>query len=326
MHSSAKAALSAAAMLCVHYGAAGPAAAQAFPARPVTIVVGLAPGGPLDTTARLLGPHLSKAWGQTVIVENRPGANSTVAAGIVAKSPADGHTLLITTRAIAINASLYPRLPFDTAKAFVPVAMALEQPNLLVVAADFPARNVPQLLKVLKENPGKHTYASPGSGGVPHLAGEMFKSLTGTQIVHVPYKGAAPLMIDLAGGRIDMTFSSPGSSMAHISQGKAFPIAVASDKRSPLLPNVPTFAEHGIADFSIATWYGLFAPAGTPVDVVRKINAELNNYLKTDDARKRLSSFGATAVISTPEGFRAQFDEDLARFSKVVRGMGLQID
>jgi tripartite-type tricarboxylate transporter receptor subunit TctC len=264
--------------------------------------------------------------GKPVVIENRPGASGAVAAGILAKAPADGYTLMISTRAITINASLYQKLPFDTSKAFIPVAMVMGQPNLLVVGKDFPARTVPQLIQVLKENPEKYTFGSPGSGGIPHLAGEMFKSFTGTSILHIPYKGAAPLMTDLLGGRVDMTFSSPGTALAQINEGKVFPIAIASDKRSPLLPNIPTFAEYGIKGFNIESWYGVFAPAGTPSEVVKLLNQEINAFLRTDDAKKRISNLGATPAIISPEEFKILFDEDLTRFNKLVRQLSIGVD
>jgi tripartite-type tricarboxylate transporter receptor subunit TctC len=301
------------------------AIAQNFPSRPITLIVSSAPAGPLDAAGRMLADYLSKSLGKPVVIENRPGASGAVAAGILAKAPADGYTLMISTRAITINPSLY-KLPFDTSKAFMPVAMVMGQPNLLVVGKDFPARTVPQLIQVLKDNPEKYTFGSPGSGGIPHLAGEMFKSFTGTSILHIPYKGAAPLMTDLLGGRVDMTFSSPGTALAQVNEGKVFPIAIASDKRSPLLPNIPTFAEYGIKGFNIESWYGVFAPSGTPLDVVKLLNQEINAFLRTEDAKKRISNLGATPVILNPEEFKILFDDDLSRFSKLVRQLSIGVD
>ena len=302
------------------------AIAQNFPSKPITLIVSSAPAGPLDAAGRMLADYLSKSLGKPVVIENRPGASGAVAAGILAKSPADGYTLMISTRAITINPSLYQKLPFDTSKAFTPVAMVMGQPNLLVVGKDFPARTVPQLIQVLKDNPEKYTFGSPGSGGIPHLAGEMFKSFTGTSILHIPYKGAAPLMTDLLGGRVDMTFSSPGTALAQINEGKVFPIAIASDKRSPLLPNIPTFAEYGIKGFNIESWYGVFAPAGTPSEVVKLLNQEINAFLRTEDAKKRISNLGATPVILSPEEFKILFDDDLSRFNKLVRQLSIGVD
>jgi tripartite-type tricarboxylate transporter receptor subunit TctC len=302
------------------------AIAQNFPNKPITLIVSSAPAGPLDAAGRMLADYLSKSLGKPVVIENRPGASGAVAAGILAKAPADGYTLMISTRAITINASLYQKLPFDTSKAFIPVAMVMGQPNLLVVGKDFPARTVPQLIQVLKENPEKYTFGSPGSGGIPHLAGEMFKSLTGTSILHIPYKGAAPLMTDLLGGRVDMTFSSPGTALAQMNEGKVFPIAIASDKRSPLLPNIPTFAEYGIKGFNIESWYGVFAPAGTPLEIVKLLNQEINAFLRTDDAKKRISNLGATPAIIGTEEFKTLFDEDLVRFNKLVRQLSIGVD
>jgi tripartite-type tricarboxylate transporter receptor subunit TctC len=300
--------------------------AQTFPNKPITLIVSSAPAGPLDAAGRMLSDYLSKTLGKPVVVENRPGASGAVAAGILAKAPADGYTLMISTRAITINPTLYPKLPFDTSKAFIPVAMVMEQPNLLVVGKDFPARTVPQLIKVLKENPEKYSFGSPGNGGIPHLAGEMFKSVTGTSILHIPYKGAAPLMTDLLGARVDMTFSSPGTALAQLNEGTVFPIAIASEKRSPLLPKVPTFAEYGLKGLNIDSWYGVFAPAGTPTEVVKTLNQEINNFLKTEDAKKRINGLGATPVNLSLEDFKTLFDEDLVRFSKLVRQLSIGVD
>jgi hypothetical protein len=302
------------------------AKAQPFPNKPITLIVSSAPAGPLDAAGRMLSDYLSKSLGKPVVVENRPGASGAVAAGILAKSPADGYTLMISTRAITINPTLYPKLPFDTSKAFIPVAMVMEQPNLLVVGKDFPARTVPQLIKVLKDNPEKYSFGSPGNGGIPHLAGEMFKSVTGTSILHIPYKGAAPLMTDLLGGRVDMTFSSPGTALAQLNEGTVFPIAIASEKRSPLLPKIPTFAEYGLKGLNIDSWYGVFAPAGTPTEVVKTLNQEINNFLKTDDAKKRINGLGATPVAVSSEDFKILFDDDLVRFGKLVRQLSIGVD
>ncbi|MEI7532115.1 MAG: tripartite tricarboxylate transporter substrate binding protein [Betaproteobacteria bacterium] len=300
--------------------------AQTFPNKPITLIVSSAPAGPLDAAGRMLSDYLSKRLGRAVVIENRPGASGAIAAGILAKAPADGYTLMISTRAITINPALYHKLPFDTGKDFVPVAMVMEQVNLLVVSKDFPARTVPQLIKILKDNPDKYSFGSPGNGGIPHLAGEMFKSLSGTSILHIPYKGAAPLMTDLLGGRVDMTFSSPGTALAQVNEGKVFPIAIASEKRSSLLPNIPTFSEYGLKGFNIDSWYGVFAPSGTPAEITRLLNQEINNYLKTEDARKRITNLGASPVIMTSEEFKTIFDDDIIRFSKLVRQLAIGVD
>ena len=307
-------------------GISVPSLAQNFPNKPLTLIVSSAPAGPLDAAGRMLSDYLSRNLGKPVVIENRPGASGAVAAGLLAKASPDGYTLMITTRAITINPSLHQKLPFDTSKAFTPIAMVMEQANLLVVGKDFPARTVPQLIKVLKENPEKYSFGSPGNGGLPHLAGEMFKSFTGTSILHIPYKGAAPLMTDLLGGRVDMTFSSPGTALAQISEGKVFPIAIASEKRSPLLPQIPTFAEFGIKGFHIDSWYGVFAPTGTPPEIVKLLNQEINNFLRTEDGKKRIGNLGATPTPQSAEDFKVLFDEDLLRFGKLVRQLAIGVD
>jgi tripartite-type tricarboxylate transporter receptor subunit TctC len=261
-----------------------------------------------------------------VIVDNRPGGNGTLAGTLVSKAAPDGYTLLLSTRAITMNAALYSNLPYDTGKAFTPVVRVLDQPNVLVVSRNFPGRSVPQVLKLVKENPGKYTYGSTGNGSIPHLSAEMFKQVTGAQLIHVPYKGAAPMMVDLMASRIDMAFTSPSSAMAQINEGHAFMVGIAADKRSALLPDVPAFSEFGVADFNVVSWYGLFAPPATPPAVVNKINADVNAFLRTEEAAKRLAALGATPASSTPSSYRAQFDDDLVRFRKLVREVGLKID
>ncbi len=301
------------------------AADPAYPTRAITLVVSSAASGPLDTTARIVADHLSKAWGHPVIVDNRPGANGTIGSALVAKAPADGYTLLYTTRAISMNAALYSKLPYET-KAFTPIVRVLDQPNMLVVSKKFAARDVPTLMKLLRENPGKYNYASTGSGGVPHIAGETFKKATGTSIMHIPYKGAAPLMNDIIGGTIDMTFSSPGTSMAFINDGQVFPVAIASAKRSPLLPNVPTFAEFGIQGVNVDSWYGIFAPPGTPDFVVKKVHQEANRFLRTPEAARRFEALGASPAVESTETFKADFEEDLVFHRKLALELGLKVE
>jgi tripartite-type tricarboxylate transporter receptor subunit TctC len=305
---------------------AGLAAGQAFPSKPVTILVASAPGGPLDAAARLVAQHLTTAWAQSVVIEHRAGAGGTIAAGALARAVPDGHTLMMATRAVVINPSLYDKLPFDTATDIVPVAMVNEQPNLLVVPRAFPGQTMPELLKLVRQNPGKYSFGSPGNGGIPHLAGEMFMRATGTRLIHVPYRGAGPLMNDFLAGRVDMTFASPGTVVGQLGDGRITALAVASPERSPLAPSVPTFAELGIKDMNITSWYGLFAPARTPAAIVRKINADVVGFLRSPGGAQKIAQQGAQPTPLSVEEFQGEFQRDLAGFAALLKGMNVKIE
>lgn len=301
-------------------------AAQAFPDKAVTILVGFQAGGPVDSTARIVADQLSKVWGKPVIIDNRPGANGTLAAAFVAKAPADGHTLLMGTRSITMNAALYTKLPYDPKKAFVPIAIAAAQPNVLVVSKGMPQRDLKSLVAAMKQEPDKFTYASTGNGSIPHLAAEMFQKLSGTRLRHVPYKGGSALIVDLLSGRVDMSFAGLGTVIDQVKQGNVIPIAVASDKRSPLLPDVPTFAQAGLTDFNVDTWYGLLAPAGTPPQVIQKINADVNQILQKPDVQQRLAQGGSSVMTVSADSYRKQYDQDLAKYGALIRELKLQND
>lgn len=302
-----------------------PAGAQtAYPeGKPVTILVGTPPGGALDGTARLLGTHLTRLWGQTVLVENRSGASATIAAAAMAKSPPDGHTLLLTSRGIAMAPALYPRLTFDTS-ALTAVAAVSEQPTLLMVSPGFPARTLPDFLKLVKASPGKFTYGTTGNGSLPHVAAEMFQGMTGASIVHIPYKGGAPLLLDMMSNRVDFMFASPG--VGSVKDGKTTPIAILAATRSPLFPDLPTFGEVGLPEFTMETWYGLFAPANTPREVVEKIAQGVTTVLANPEAQQQLKGLGSTPGATTPAGFQASFQDDLRRFARIIHSTGMKID
>lgn len=299
--------------------------AQSFPSKNVTLVVASAPGGPLDAAARLVAQHLTTAWGQSVIVDHKAGAGGTVAAAALARAPADGHTLMFSTRAVVINPSLYERLPFDTATEISPVAMVNDQPNMLVVPHSLPVQSLQELLALVRQNPGKHSFGSPGNGGIPHLAGELFMRSTGAKLIHVPFKGAGPLMNDLLAGRIDMTFGSPGTFVSQMKDGKVMPLAVASPKRSPLMPEVPTFTELGVKDVNITSWYGMFAPAKTPANVLNRINTDVVAYLKSPDAARRIAAQGAHPTPMSLDEFNSEFKRDLALFSSLVKTLNIKL-
>ncbi|MDO9435154.1 tripartite tricarboxylate transporter substrate binding protein [Hydrogenophaga sp.] len=293
-----------------------------FPTKTVTIVSGTPAGGPIDSTARLIGLHLSQMWGQTVLVENRPGASATIAAAYVAKAPGDGHTLLLTSRGIAMAPELYKKLPYDTAKDLVPIAPVSVQPTLLMVRPGFPAKTLAEFVSVIKSNPGKFNYASTGNGSLPHVAGAVFQRLVGSKIVHVPYKGGSPLLVDLSAGRVDFTFASPGVGGGQ--SGKLNPIGNAAKARSPDYPDIPTFAEVGVPDFQFDTWYGLFSSKDTPLPVAQFINESVRKVLDKPEVQKALRDLGASPGNMSRDDFAASFTVDLKRYGDMIRDSDVQ--
>lgn len=299
-------------------------AQQDFPNRHVTLVVGYAAGGAIDQSARLVGQALAAKWGQSVVVENRAGANGTIAAAAVAQAKPDGYTLLVTATSHTLNKFVIKGLRYDVEKSFAPVALTVDVPNVLVVQADSPYQNVGQLVAAMRAKKKDFSYASQGVGGIPHLAGEMFKLRTGTEATHVPYKGAAPGMTDLAAGVVDMSFPSPGSITAFVTSGKLRPLAVTSHQRFPQLKDVPTFAEAGIPDFTIGTWHGVLAPAGTPAAIVAKINADINEIIQTPAFREALAKQGNVAAQPvTPVQLATKLAEELKAFEAVASKIDL---
>ncbi|RZI95273.1 MAG: tripartite tricarboxylate transporter substrate binding protein, partial [Rubrivivax sp.] len=298
--------------------------AQDFPNRTVTLVVGYAAGGAIDQSARLVGQALAMRWGQSVIIDNRAGANGTIAAAYVAAAKPDGYTLLVTATSHTLNKFVVKGLRYDVEKSFTPVALTVDVPNVLVVNAASPYQNVGQLVSAMREKKKDFSYASQGVGGIPHLAGEMFKLRTGTEMIHVPYKGAAPGMADLAGGVVDMSFPSPGSILAYVASGKLRPLAVSSTQRFPQLKDVPTFAEAGIPDFTIGTWHGVLAPAGTPAALVAKINADINQIIQTPEFKASLQAQGNVAALPvTPAQFASKLGSELKAFEAVAAKIDL---
>jgi len=312
---------------CLAASLPGLARAQAFPSKAVTIIVATPPGGPLDAAARMVGQNLTAVWGVPVVVDHKPGAGGTIAAAALARAPADGHTLLLAQRAVTINASLYKKLPFDTATEIAPVAMINEHTNILVVPKAFPAQNVTELLALLRQRPGQHSFGSVGAGGVSHIAGEMFMRATGTQLIHVPYRGVAPLLNELLAGRLDMTFTSVASVMPQLNDGRVRGLAVASMQRSPMVSDVPTFAELRVNNMNISSWHALFAPGKTPADVMRKINADVVALLRKPETVKWIASQGASpAPALSVDEFHADFRRDIADFAALLKGLNIQPD
>lgn len=307
--------------------AALPALAQsAYPNKPIKLVVGYAAGGATDVIARLVGQKLGDSLGQTVVIDNRAGANSNVGAEAVARSPADGYTLYVYTIANTINATLYPKLGYDPEKDFEPIGLIAKVPNILVVNKDVPVKTLAEYVAYTKAQPQGVTFASSGSGSSIHLSGEMFKMMTKLNMLHVPYRGSAPAVSDLLGGQVQSMFDNAPSAMPHIQSGRLRPIAITSPQRSPLLPDVPTFIESGYADFDVQSWFGLAAPAGTPAAVVDKLNAELAKVLALPEVKKRLAEMGATPAGGSPADMRKFASAEIKRWNAVVKASGAKAD
>jgi tripartite-type tricarboxylate transporter receptor subunit TctC len=311
---------------CFIIAFAGVAAAQGdYPGRPIRLVVTVPPGGAADFIARLVGGKLSESLGQPVVIENRGGAGGTIATDAVAKAAPDGYTLLqnsITTHGVGPH--LYSKLPYDPVKDFAPVSGLALLPLVMAVNAELPFRNINELISESKAKP-LH-FASSGNGGAPHMAAELFKSVTGAQLTHVPYKGSGPAVADLIGGRVQIMFDAPPSLIAHIKSGKLRVLAAASAQRNRLLPEAPTFAELGHPKVNVSLWYGLLAPAGTPAAVVQKISAEVGKILQSADVRDRLQGQGAEPMPGSPEAFGAFMREEMAKWAPVVKQAGVKLD
>ncbi len=297
--------------------------AQPFPVKPVRIVVGFAAGGPTDVAARLLSQKLTEKWGQPVVVEVRTGAGGNIAAEFVAKSPADGYTLLLPAFAHAVNPSLYPGLPFDAEKDFAPVAMLMTSANLFALHPSVPARTLRELIALAKAQPGALTFGSAGVASASHLAGELLNSMAGIRITHIPYKGAAPASVDLVGGHISAAFPSISLALPHAKAGRLRLLGITSLKRAASLPEVPTIAEAGVAGFEVLSWYGLLAPAGTPAESVTRINQDVTRVMHEADAAERIKALGAEPVKSTPAEFGAFLKNEMAKWAKVIRSAGV---
>jgi len=302
------------------------AQADAYPNKTVRIVVGYAAGGATDILARLLAQKMTESLGQQVIVENRPGANSNIGAEVVAKAAPDGYTVYMGSIANTINMSLYPKLNYDVVKDFSPVMLVATVPNILVVHPSVPAKTVKELIDLAKAKPDTLNVASSGSGSSIHMSAELFKMLTGVKITHVPYKGSAPAVSDLLGGQVQMMFDNAPSAMPHVKAGKLRALAVTSPRRIPALPDVPTVIESGVAGFDVFSWFALFAPAGTPKEIVAKLNAHANQALAKPDVQARMADLGAESVGGTTERLASHVNAEVARWSKVVKESGARAD
>lgn len=305
---------------------AGAAHAQAWPSKPVSLVVPFPAGGTTDVLARALAERLSPALGQPVIVENKPGAGATIGADYVAKAKADGHTLLIGAVHHTIASSVYKKLPYDFQKGFEPVTVIAMVPNVLVVNARTPAKNVNELVALIKAKPAEASYGSNGNGTAQHLIGTQFQQQTGTRLQHIPYKGSGPLATDLLGGQILMSFDTITPVLPHIKAGKLRPLAVTTAKRSPALPDVPTLQEAGLKDFDIGTWFGVLAPVGTPKPVLDRLSAEATKIIQSPDFRKRMDDIGAQPVGNSPAEMAAQIRSETDKFSVLVKAGNVTVE
>ena len=320
---SALARIFAAGVLMALAGSAG--AQQDFPNKPIRFIVATAAGSGGDLSSRLVAQKLTEIWGQPVIVDNRPGANMIVGADALAKSPPDGYTILMISSSHVINPLLVPNLPFDAIKDFAPVATITNSPYVLTVNASIPANNLQEFIAYAKSRPGQLNYASSGTGSSAHLTAEMLNSMVGITIQHVPYKVVSQILNDLAGGQVQMYLATALTTVPYITAGKIKALAIASEKRVAMLPQVPTFAEVGVP-FDVTNWFGIVAPGGTPKAIVDKLSAEVAKIITTPDTAKKLASIGGEVFIHTPEQFALLMKADMARFAKVVKSADIKIE
>jgi len=306
--------------------AAAGAAAQTYPSKPVRIVVGFAAGGSVDVLARIVAQKLGEFWGQSVIVENRVGAGGNIATEVAAKAPADGHTFLIHTMAIAVNASLYKNLPFDTQKDLTPIITVASTNGVLLMPASQPVQSVKELIALAKAPSEKLAYATTGNGSSGHLFMALFLTLAGVEAMHVPYKTISQMYTDLISGRVQMSINTLPGAIPHINSGKLRALAVTGGRRAELYPDMPTLREAGISGYEALTWYGAFAPAGTSAAVVSKINADTRRVLALADIKQRLAAAGLDPQGDTPEQFTKYFRDEIAKWANVVKTTGMQIE
>ena len=312
--------------IAIALGAAfAPSIAGAYPVRPVTILVGFPPGGSTDILARILAEKMTERLGQSVVVENRPGATGTIAANLVAKAPPDGHLLLMGAAGHTTTPSLF-KLPYDGVRDFTPVTNVAAVTIMLVVHPSVPAKSVRELITVAKSKPGILNYASGGNGSMQHLAGELFKQMVGVDMAHIPYKGSGAAVIDLVSGRVSLMFDQVPSSLPHVRTGKLRALAVTSTQRSATVPELPTLAEAGLPGYSVMSWTGIIAPANTPPAVVNRLHTEIVSILKLPDVKSRFASIGAEPIGNTPEQFQEFVRTETARWAALIKAAGVQVE
>jgi tripartite-type tricarboxylate transporter receptor subunit TctC len=304
-----------------------PAVAQTYPSKPIRLIVPFPPGGANDIVARIVNIKLPGLLGQNLIIDNRAGAGGNLGAELAAKAPPDGYTLLIANNSLTANYSLFRKLSYDPFRDFVPIALGATSPNMVVVHPSLPARSVKELVALAKQRPGLITFASPGPGTPSHLAGELFRVRTGSDILHVPYKGSSPLMVDQIGGHVMLSFTAPIVSKPHVDAGKLRALAVTTEKRWSGMPNLPTVAEAGYPGFDVFLWVGFFAPAGTPREIIDRLAADIGRVLQMPEIRERLAGQGIeTGNTGTPDGFAAFIRKDWEMWDKLIKQQGIKLD
>ncbi len=301
-----------------------PAAAQQYPAKSIRIVVPYVAGGNTDFTARVIGQKLSEAWGQQVLIENRPGGATNIGSDLVAKAVPDGYTVLMGGAANAINMSLYQKMPYDTQRDLAPIILCVQGANLLAIHPSLPAKNLKELLALAKARPGKMSYGSSGLGSSNQMAGELMKLMAGVDILHVPYKGNPPAITDTIGGQIEMVFSGVPALVPHLQSGRLRAIGIGSLKRFPAVPDVPTISESGLKGYEATTWFGLFAPVKVPKDIIAKWNADVGKILASQEVSTRFISEGIEPMGNSPEWFAKFIADEIAKYAKVVKAANLK--
>jgi tripartite-type tricarboxylate transporter receptor subunit TctC len=301
-------------------------AAEPYPSKTVTVAVPYSPGGSTDYVARAYARYMSEAYQKPFVVENKPGASGTIAMGYVAKAEPNGYTLLTTEMTTTVVPALFPKLPFDPLRDFMPIAQIAEAPYVLVVNPQVPARNLKQLIEYAKQNPGKLTFGSGGSGSGPHVAGELLKSVAKINITHIPYKGSGPALNDVLGGQIDMLITAAPTVAAFIESGKLRAIAVASDKRIQMMPSIPSAAESGLPEFKVSNWFGITAPRGTPVEIQKSLHAKVHEMLKNPAVLKNLESAGAVPAEMGPEEFGKKLASETQRWTTLLKATGAKLE
>lgn len=300
--------------------------ASDYPAKPIRLIVPFAPGGGTDITARTIAQKLTERWGQQVIVDNRPGANGTIGVDITSNSAPDGYTLSMISSSHSVNVSLLKKVPYDLIRDLAPVTQATSQPYALVVHPSLPVKSVKDLVALARAKPGALNYGSSGTGGLSHLSGALFASLAKVNMVHVPYKGGNPAMIDVIAGQIQMLYSTLLQAQTHLKSGKLRALGVTTARRSPAAPELPTMQEAGIAGYEVAGWYGVVVPAKVPDPIIAKLSKEIANILRQPETKNRLSADGSEPVGSTPEQFGAHIRSEVAKWGKLTREIGIRID
>jgi tripartite-type tricarboxylate transporter receptor subunit TctC len=311
----------------IAFGTVAAQAQTAYPTRTIRIIVPYTPAGTTDILARAIGQKFTQAWSQPVLVDNRPGANGNIGTEVAAKAAPDGYTLLMGTAAThGTNPSLYPQLPFDAQRDFTPISLVALVPNIVVVANSLSAKNLQDLIAYAKANPGKLSHGSPGQGSTGHLSAELLKSMTGAVMTHVPYKGSAPVLQDLTGGQVQVAIDNLPPYLPQVRAGKIRPLAVTSAKRSPAAPQLPTVAEAGVKGYEASSWFGLFAPAGTPPDIVARLAAETQRIVQLPEMKDRLLALGAQPAANTPAEFAAFVRDEIAKWGTVIRNAGVRME